>query len=264
MSKPLELAGKKFGRLTAIKIHHKDNKGCNIWECRCDCGVIAYAQATNLCNGNTQSCGCLQRERVSISSTKHGCSNNRIYHIWANMKSRCYNPNNKGYKNYGGRGITVCDEWLNSFENFYVWAVNNGYQENLTIDRIDVNGNYEPFNCRWADMETQANNKTNNHILSCQGKVKTLSEWSNETGVSPNLLWYRATKNKSIDEILSAEKQEPIRYSTQNGESHTLQEWSIITGIKEATIRSRIKRLNWSLDDAISIPTKTKKKRYLK
>lgn len=261
MSKPLELTGEKFGKLTAIKIHHKNNKGCNIWECRCDCGAIVYVQATKLRNGNTQSCGCLQKERTSVSSSKHGCSNSRIYHIWANMKSRCYNPNNKKYKNYGDRGIIVCDEWLKSFESFYNWAVNNGYQENLTIDRIDVDGNYEPSNCRWANMTAQANNRTNNHLLSCQGENKTLSEWSNETGISPNLLWYRAHKNKPVDEILATTKQEPIRYSTQNGESHTLQEWSMITGIKEPTIRNRIKKLKWSVDKAVNGPVMNKSRK---
>lgn len=119
------------------------------------------------------------------------------------MKDRCYNPNDKRYKNYGGRGIKVCDEWLNSFENFYNWTVNNGYQEGLTIDRIKVDGNYEPSNCRWADMETQSNNRTTNINITYQGQTKTLKQWCDIYNLNYKSAHAKIRyKNYSFQEIL--------------------------------------------------------------
>ena len=130
----------------------------------------------------------------------------RINIIWENMKQRCYNPNNTAFKYYGGKGVTVCEEWIHNSKAFRDWAMTHGYAENLTLDRIDRNGNYEPSNCRWVDMMAQANNKKNNHILTFRGKTQTIAQWSRETGISANLITVRINRQKRSPERALTEK----------------------------------------------------------
>lgn len=130
-----------------------------MWKCVCDCGRTTIVNGQNLKSGNTTSCGCYGIERRNNASKTHGKSNTRLHRIWKAMHSRCYNKKYHAYKYYGGRGITICEEWLHNFKTFYDWAMANGYEENLTIDRIDPNGNYSPNNCRWVTMELQNKNK---------------------------------------------------------------------------------------------------------
>lgn len=132
----------------------------------------------------------------------HGGKKEHLYMVWCTMKQRCLNPNNKQYAYYGGRGIAICDEWVNDYSAFREWATDNGYQKGLQIDRIDNDGNYEPSNCRWVDRITQSNNKSSNIVLEYNGKSQTLQQWSEEIGVSTDALYYRYHEGKSAEEIL--------------------------------------------------------------
>lgn len=129
------------------------------WECLCDCGKTFYRSTSNINASTNPSCGCMSSKTKLQTITKHNLRYTRLYRIYYGMRARCYNPKTRAYKYYGERGITICDEWLSDFTKFYEWSINNGYSDELTIDRIDVNGNYEPANCRWVDMKTQIHNR---------------------------------------------------------------------------------------------------------
>lgn len=159
----IDLTGRKFGKLTVIECAEQSNNGHLLWKCACDCGNEVIVDSNKLQKGNTASCGCLRIDVKRRGGLKHGMSHSRLYSVWKDMKYRCNNPSAPNYKHYGGRGIKVCDEWQ-TFEPFYNWAMSSGYNPDAqfaqcTIDRIDVNGDYEPLNCRWVDMKTQRNNQ---------------------------------------------------------------------------------------------------------
>lgn len=159
-----DLVGKKFGRWTVLEYSHKNSHREPVWVCKCECGTIKTVIGANLKNITSQSCGCLAKELTSNRFRKHGMRWSRIHGVWAGMIERCENPKHRDYMSYGGRGITICDEWRNDFALFKDWAYANGYDENAeygkcTLDRIDVNGNYCPDNCRWVSMEEQQKNK---------------------------------------------------------------------------------------------------------
>lgn len=184
-----DLTGKRFGRLVVLersneKYKTKSGKEYSnaIYICQCDCGNIVHCHGGNLLKGVTTSCGCFQKECASKRFSTHGMRNSRLYNCWVNMRARCNDTNSKSYKNYGGRGISVCELWNNSFDEFMKWALSNGYSEELTIDRIDVNGNYCPENCRWATTEEQANNQRKTIRINILGVEKSLKQWTNYMG----------------------------------------------------------------------------------
>ena len=198
MSEFQDLTGQRFGRWTVIERAPNGNHRQTRWWCRCDCGTIKPVQSQHLREGRSVSCGCYKpvatAEWNKVHKVKHGgakhTNRERLYKVWLGMQGRCKKEYLPGYKNYGGRGIKVCDEWSgdNGYANFREWAYANGYDENApkgvcTIDRIDVNGNYEPSNCRWVDLKTQMNNKTNNHRITIDGITHTISEWADIVGI---------------------------------------------------------------------------------
>ena len=166
MSKVIDLTGQRFVRLTVIERRESTKDGQATWLCQCDCGNQSVVTGGHLRTGHSTSCGCLQIEKRSQGNhVIHGKKHTRLYGVWAGMKKRCYNPKYEAYNRYGGRGITVCDEWLHDFGAFYDWAMDNGYDESAaygkcTLDRIENDKGYSPENCRWVDMKTQSNNRS--------------------------------------------------------------------------------------------------------
>lgn len=174
-----DLTGKRFGRLTVIGV--EDNgKRQTYYACQCDCGNVKVIRADALISGATKSCGCIKKEQDKTNLTanhRHKMSGTRLYNIWSGLKGRCNNPNDPRYDRYGGRGISVCEEWNKSFQSFYDWAISNGYSDDLTIDRIDNDGNYDPTNCKWSTNKEQCNNRSSNINIKIGNATKALTEW---------------------------------------------------------------------------------------
>lgn len=194
-AKFVDLSGKRFGRLTVLGrgSEYIDVSGTSKYKyrCVCDCGNYVWVRPDDLKKGATKSCGCLRKENGTKQLRKihkermRGAphKNARLYNIWTGMKQRCENPNHPRYSDWGGRGISVTAEW-HDFASFQNWALQNGYDNSLSIDRIDVNGNYEPANCRWATKKEQANNTRNSRFLEVNGTKHTVAEWSDITGIN--------------------------------------------------------------------------------
>lgn len=189
--------GQKYGKLTIIKeVSPIGNKRRIL--CKCDCGNIKEYSMDRVIHGRTQSCGCLRNEMFLTHRNNNGTSvypkeatDSKLYKIWNSMKCRCYTVSSGAYFKYGAKGIRMCDEWKNDFMAFYNWALANGYSDELTIDRIDYRGNYEPSNCRWADIRTQANNKSNVRKYEYNGELHTMTEWSEIMNINYGALWER-------------------------------------------------------------------------
>lgn len=203
--KELDLNGNTFGRLMVLS-EIRDSSHYRHYLCMCECGNKCDIRRSDLLSGKTKSCGCLKYENKA--SLTHGLTKTRIHNIWTAMKQRCYYKKSKNFQNYGGRGITVCEEWKDDFIKFYNWAMTNGYNDKLSIDRIDVNGNYEPNNCRWATDIEQGRNKTINRYIEYNGEIKTLVEWSECLKINYSTLRTK-TKKYSLEDII---KMEGIKY----------------------------------------------------
>lgn len=211
MAKLKDLTGMTFGHLTVIErdrnhISAGGNKQV-VWKCKCDCGNDTEVTSSNLLSGHTTSCGCMgSRRTIGMRSVTHNKSKDQLYSVWSGIKRRCFNPHEEGYWKYGGRGITVCDEWKYNFPSFYKWAV-NGYAPGLQIERINNDGNYEPSNCRWATPKEQAYNRRNTVYLEYGGEKKNLWEWELETGIPATRIYDRIRKGWTVQRALT----QPIR-----------------------------------------------------
>lgn len=187
------------------------------WDCRCDCGKIISVRGCHLTSTKAHnkqvSCGCHKRKVTSETKRKHGDCGTRLYNIWTNMINRCYNENIKAYKSYGGRGIVMCDEWRNSYLSFKEWAMNSNYSDALTIDRIDVNGNYCPENCRWIPLSEQQKNRTICKYIEIDGRTQIQSDWAREYGLKPRVLAWRLRHGWDLMDALLTP---PRRQSNQN------------------------------------------------
>ena len=170
--------GFQVGRITVTKELGSNGKK-RLWECLCTCGNIVIHTTSELNSGKVQSCGCLVHESGE-KRKKYNARDRKLYFRWSNIRGRCYNPNDAAYKNYGGRGIKMCPEWENDFYAFRDWSIANGYDEFLSIDRIDNDKDYSPNNCRWTDSKTQSNNRRSNHYITLNGVTKTMMQWSEE------------------------------------------------------------------------------------
>lgn len=174
------------------------------WVCRCDCGKLFIANMSDVMKKKcgTRSCGCMKGDIISRKNSTKRSKNIRLYKIYDSMKQRCSNPNNHAYKDYGGRGITVCVDWRKSYDSFYEWALSNGYDDTLTIERIDVNGDYEPSNCKWATRKEQGSNRRNSLKFEINGRKMTVKEISKSYNICETALYYRIQSGYSVNELI--------------------------------------------------------------
>ncbi len=210
MSRFVDITGKKYNLLLVVERVENAKNGVSRWKCLCDCGNYTIVRGGNLKSGAVKSCGCLN---YSSKNKKHGMSKSSLYNIWNGMKFRCYNPKSESYKYYGGRGIKVCDDWENDAENFMEWAMSNGYEEGLTIDRIDSDKDYCPENCRWISKGDQAKNRRMNYDILHDGKIKTLQELCDELNLDYKRVHNRITKlGWSLEKAINT----PVNESKRN------------------------------------------------
>ncbi len=248
--KLIDLTGRIFDRL---KVLERDSSvhGRVKWICECSCGKTISVGRSELQSGDTKSCGCLAKELTIARNITHGESGTPEYGIWSAMKNRCNNSNVGNYKNYGGRGIQVCNRWLNSFENF---IQDMGYRPTPqhTLERENVNGDYCPTNCRWATYQEQARNKRNNVFLTIDGSEEKLVNLVDQSGISRDTILSRIKRGYSPEDAVS----KPVEFITYtfNGMTRTLKEWSVVLNIDYKVLHNRIVSKGWSLEKAFTQP----------
>ena len=201
-----------------------------MWLCKCDCGNIKKVRTNHLKFGSIKSCGCL----LLLGNPKHNMCGTKIYNVYKSMRERCFNKNDKNYRHYGGRGIKICDEWLdkeNGFMNFYNWAIKNGYKKGLTLDRINVDGNYSPSNCRWTTMKEQSNNRRNNNYITYNGETHTLTQWSEILNIKYGTLQNRIQVQKKSNDMIFEKSTTKKRIRQYDLLGNFIKEWESITEI---------------------------------
>lgn len=250
-----DLTGMRFGRLRVLgPVQLTMDSPIKKWYCKCACGKSAVVRGDCLRQGSTSSCGCLRSELSAARKRKHNGKGTRLYAIWKGIRSRCNNPHRASYPRYGGRGVKICAEW-NDFETFRKWAYENGYNDTLSIDRVDFCGDYCPENCRWVDVIVQANNKSNNHKLWYNNQMYSLGRLSAMSGVNGSTIKYRVEKlGMSTEQAMTTKEPQNRHYLEYNGERLCLSDWAKKFNISGETIRNRIQR-GWSVEKALTTPT---------
>lgn len=250
-----DMIGKKFNMLTVVKQENSKSKGKRYWLCKCDCGNLTVVNTSNLCSGQVKSCGCIANRPNNKS---HGMSKTVLYSRWLGIKKRCKCEKTNSFENYGGKGVRVCKEWEESFESFMKWALANGFEEKLTIDRIDPNGDYCPENCRWITIKDQENNRSNNVYYEYNGECLTIPQLAEKYGINKRTLFWRInSKNMSIKEAIET----PIDTSRNqsSAKKHAgLAEKCKKHGLRYQTVWQRMFLYGWSEEKALLTPTKRK------
>lgn len=259
-----DFSGEKKNHLTAIQFVERCGDK-TLWLFKCDCGNEIVRNHRDVFSEHIKDCGCMRSQRNAQRATKHGCLNKksnktRLYNIWIGVKRRSTYHEKKTHhtEGYYDRGITICNEWL-SFENFKNWALSNGYTDSLTIDRIDVNGNYCPENCRWVSFKVQANNRRSNKLVEYNGETHTVSEWADKIGMKRKILENRLRKY-TIEKAFNMPVRPHNVLITYNGETHNIKEWAEIKGLSYTALNQRISVKHWPIDRALNTPITTSKK----
>lgn len=199
-----DMTGMRFGNAVVISREGVSSDRHYLWKCVCDCGKEFLARGSDLKRGRIISCGCVRERNLSFGiNRRHGMKKTRLYSIWRNAKTRCNNSHSPQYRNYGARGISFYEPWRDNFDIFASWAFDNGYSDNLELDRIDNEKGYSPDNCRWVTRTVNASNKRTNHLINFHGITHTIAEWSRITGVPAATIRSRLNKGLSIEEALS-------------------------------------------------------------
>lgn len=203
-----DLTGLQFGDLTVISLALREKGKRKYYRCQCSCGNIKDISASHLVTGASRSCGCKVRERTIERNLKHGDTNTRLFSIWSSMRKRC---NNKNDMHYGGRGISVCNEW-NDYQTFKEWSIASGYDDNLTIERIDVNKGYCPQNCTWIPLSKQAKNKTNSRYVTINGKTALITEWCKVAPVTVTTVYQRIRNGWNVEDALTLTDRRKVKH----------------------------------------------------
>lgn len=246
----IDMSGQKFNRWTVLSYAHTSKRRMAFWNCRCECGTERVVDGQSLRNGRSKSCGCWNLE---VRSTEGGLTmrHRGEYDVYRFMLRRCTDPENESYEGYGGRGITICDRWLESFTNFFE-DMGPRPTPKHQLDRIDNNGNYCKENCRWTTKLVQANNTRTNKLIEYNGETKTLADWARQYGLTHDALQTRLSKYQwPIEKALTTKARPRLEGITYQGKTQTLIEWSKELGIHERTLRHRLKS-GLSLDQVFS------------
>lgn len=244
----MNIQGERFGSSVVLSESGRDSSGKIVWLCACDCGAEFKTTGTNLRTGRVKSCRECSLARVAGAATTHGLTETPEYWVLVGIKDRCLNKNNNRYERYGGRGIKVCDRWLESVEHF-VSDMGPRPSSKHSIERIDIDGNYEPGNCVWATLEQQAKNRSNNTQITINGVTKNIQQWSADTGVCRTVILKRMRRGLSGEDLIKKHQRTLI---TVGVVTDTISGWSRRTGIKPATIASRIRDYGWTHERAVT------------
>jgi len=209
MSSFIDLTGQKYGRWTVLQLAENDGNGIK-WLCRCDCGVERSVRANDLRQNKSLSCGCYNHEKIVERATKHNGCGTRLYYTYKNMIGRCYRKTSTHYDRYGARGITVCNEWLGNdgFTNFREWAEQTGYNDSLTIERIDIDKGYSPVNCKWIPFREQANNRSTTHWVTYNGVTQNITQWAKQIGIERRKLTYLMARDGEQETLFNLLKED--------------------------------------------------------